>query len=89
MLSIDEVKQSFVSGEEFSGQYAKSVTMSDGSVRNIALRPMMKDGNLVVEFKDTGFLSYMGPNGTTTNGTLMVQLRDMDRVNAETAARVK
>ena len=44
------------------------------------------DGKPVVEFKDTGFVSYMGLNGTTTNGTLMVQIRDVDSHEAQLRA---
>jgi hypothetical protein len=77
-VSIDEIKQNFVFGDEFSGSYKKTVTMSDGSVRKIALRPMLRPDGLWVEFKDTGGLTYMSPNGTTTNGKLMVQLRVKD-----------
>ena len=78
VVSIDEIKQNFVFGDMFSGSYTKSVTMSDGSVREVALRPMMKDGHLVVELKDGRHVSYMGPNGTTTNGKLMINLTEID-----------
>ena len=36
-----------------------------------------------VELKDTGFLSYMGLNGTTTNGKLMVQVRDIAEIHRQ------
>jgi ATP-dependent Clp protease adapter protein ClpS len=39
---------------------------------------MIRDGMHVVELNDTGHISYMGLNGTTTNGKLMVQLRDIE-----------
>ena len=73
---IDEVKQNFVFGDRFTGRYTKTVTLSDGTVREITLTPMVRDGMQVVEFQDTGGLTYMSLDGTTTNGTLMVQLRD-------------
>jgi hypothetical protein len=73
-VSIDEVRQSFVFGELFSDGYTTSVTLSDGSVRQIALRPVQKDGAWVVELKDGDHVSYMGPNGSTTHGTLMIRL---------------
>jgi ATP-dependent Clp protease adapter protein ClpS len=82
MVSIDEVQQNFVFGEEFTGRYTKTLTLSDGSTRTIELTPMIHNGMPVVEFKDTGGVTYMGLNGTTTNGRLMVQLRDVDFVSA-------
>lgn len=74
---IDEVKQNFAFGDEFSGSYQKEVTLSDGSRRTIELTPIIYKGMEVVEFKDTGGLTYMGLNGTTTNGKLMVHVVDV------------
>lgn len=75
-VSIDEVKENFVFADSFTGSYSKSITMSDGSVREITLTPMVHRGMQVVEFRDTGGRTYMGLNGTTTNGKLMVQVTD-------------
>jgi hypothetical protein len=41
---------------------------------------MIHKGMKVVEFKDTGGRTYMGLNGSTTNGKLMVQLLDVERM---------
>lgn len=54
--------------------------MSDGSTRKIKLTPMIHDGIEVVELNDSGHISYMGLYGTTTNGTLMVKLRDVEEM---------
>lgn len=86
LVSIDEVRQNFVFGDQFAGHYTKTVTLSDGSTRNIELTPMVHDGKQVVEFKDCGHRSYMGLNGTTTNGSLMVQLIEMDSARAQLKA---
>ena len=83
MVCIDEVQQNFVFGEQFKGRYTKTLTLSDGSTRTIELTAMMRNGMPVVEFKDTGGVTYMGVNGTTTNGRLMVQVRDFDLPEAE------
>ncbi len=83
LVSLDEVRQNLAFGDEFSGRYSKTVTMSDGSTRNIELEPMLHDGMQVVALKDTGGLTYMALNGTTTNGKLMIQVRDLDSRNAE------
>lgn len=83
LVCIDEIQQNFVFGDEFTGQYSKTVTLSDGTTRTIELTPMIRDGNPVVEFKDTGGCTYMGLNGTTTNGRLMVQIRDLDALASE------
>lgn len=77
MVSVDEVQQNFVFAETFTGTYQRDVVMSDGSVRSIELTPMIHEGKAVVEFKDNGGRTYMGLNGTTTNGRLMVQVRDV------------
>ncbi len=79
-VSIDEVKQNLVFAEGFTGSYSKTVTLSDGTKRQIELTPMTRaDGMQVVEFKDSGFRSYMSLSGTTTNGSLMVQIVDHER----------
>ena len=83
MVSIDEIKQSFVFADEFAGSYSRTVTMSDGSIRKIELTPMIHKGMHVVAFKDTGGLTYMGLNGTTTNGKLMVQVRDVNEMHRQ------
>ena len=81
VVSIDEVRQNFVRFDKFSGHYTKTVTLSDGTTRSIELTPMIHDGMQVVEFKDTGDLTYMGFNGTSTNGKLMVRLNDVDTMH--------
>lgn len=86
-VAIDEVKQTLVEPQFFDTQFHRTVTMSDGSVRDITLRSMQENGEPVVQFDDrTGqgtFTSYMGPNGTTTNGRLMVNIKDADEMTAQ------
>jgi [ribosomal protein S5]-alanine N-acetyltransferase len=77
VVSIDEIKQNIVFGDVFSGSYKKSVTMSDSEVRTIALSPMMKDGQLVVELKDGEHVSYMGTNGSAMHGALVIRLTEI------------
>jgi ATP-dependent Clp protease adapter protein ClpS len=83
IVCIDEIQQNFAFGEQFAGRYTKTVTLSDGSTRTIELTPIIRNGRPVVELKDTGGLTYMGLNGTTTNGNLMVQIRDLDEAEAQ------
>ena len=83
LVSVDEVKQKFVLADEFTGSYSRTFELSDGSVRTIKLTPMVHNGMQVVEFYDTGGITYMDFNGSTTNGKLMVQLRDKDVMYAE------
>lgn len=85
-VSIDEVKQSFAFAEHFSGSYDKAITMSDGTTRRIELTPMIHEGVQVVRLKDSGGVTYMALNGTTTNGALMVQLRDKALTDAALTA---
>ncbi|GAB6197561.1 hypothetical protein [Lysobacter xanthus] len=79
---IDEVKQNHVFADKFSGSYSKTVILSDGSKREITLTPTVHKGMQVVELKDTGGLTYMSLSGTTTNGTLMVQVKDEEASKA-------
>jgi hypothetical protein len=83
IVSVDEIKKNFVFADEFDGHYSKTVTLSDGTTRTIELVPMLHDGMQVVEFKDTGGHTYIGLNGTTTSGKLMVKVRDLDAMRAQ------
>jgi hypothetical protein len=85
-VSLNEIRQNFVFGDLFDDTYTKAVTMSDGSVRQITLKPLMKDGRLVVELMDGDHVSYMGPNGTATHGALMISLSLMDDSDADSEA---
>jgi ATP-dependent Clp protease adapter protein ClpS len=77
-VCLDEITQNFVFGERFSGSYTQTVTLSNGSTRTVKLTPMVHaEFGEVVELNDSGHVSYMGPNGTTTNGNLMVALREI------------
>ena len=84
---IDEVKQNLVFGDQFTGSYTRNITLSDGSKREITLTPMVHNGMQVVELKDTGGLTYMSLNGTTTNGKLMVQVKDSTSLQAALKAQ--
>jgi hypothetical protein len=87
IVSINEVKKNFVFADEFSGTYTKTVTLSDGAQRQIELTPMVHDGMQVIRLKDTGGLTYMSLNGTTTNGVLMVQVQDKEASRASLKAQ--
>lgn len=89
-VAIFEVKQKLTPGKflgtEFSGTYTQTITMSDGKQRQIELTPMMHKGMQVVRLQDSGHTTYMGLNGTTLNGTLLVQLRDKGAMKASLKA---
>jgi ATP-dependent Clp protease adapter protein ClpS len=82
VVSISEIRQEIVFADEFSGGYIKTVPLSDGSTRTVELTPVMRDGSLVMELKDTGHRTYMGMlpvrTGLQTNGNLMVRIFDLD-----------
>jgi len=78
IVSIDEIRNNFVFADKFNGRYDRTLTLSDGSARHITLTPMLHDGKQVVALDDNGKRTYMGWNGTTTNGTLMIQVSDID-----------
>jgi hypothetical protein len=80
-VSIDEIKQNFAHAETFTGSYSRTVTMSDGSTHIITLRPEVVDGKEVLELTDqnsNGKIAHslIGPNATTTNGMLMINVVD-------------
>jgi hypothetical protein len=84
VVSIDEIRQNFVFGDKFEGSYSRTITMSDGSKRTIKLTPMIHDGKQVIKWSGDGEGgTYMGLNGTTTNGRIMVQVRDLAEVQRQ------
>ena len=91
LVSIYEIQQELAWAEEFTGRYAKTVTLSDGTTRTIELTPVMRDGRPAVEFVDTGYRTHMGlapvHTGTHTNGNLMVQIVDLDDIEGASAER--
>src|SRR6478752_1875078 len=87
IVCIDEIQQNFVFGEEFAGRYVKTVTLADGTTRTLELTPVVRNGELMIELNDSGHCSYMGIDSTTTNGRLMVQVRDVDTALQKLALR--
>jgi ATP-dependent Clp protease adapter protein ClpS len=90
VVFIYELRETLAFAEEFTGQYTKSVTLSDGTTRNVELTPMMRNGMPVVELKGTGGSNWIGMmrvlTATQTHGKLMVQvlgLDDRDTARAE------
>jgi ATP-dependent Clp protease adapter protein ClpS len=77
IVCLDEITQNFVFGDRFGESYTSTVTLSNGSTRTIRLTPAVRDGGDCLELNDSGHISYMGLNGTTTNGRLMVQVREL------------
>jgi ATP-dependent Clp protease adapter protein ClpS len=86
IVSIYEIRQELVFAEEFSGQYVKTVTLSDGTTRTVELTPTLRDGRVGMQFDDTGYRTHMGMlpvrNGSHTNGNLMVRILDLDDIPA-------
>jgi ATP-dependent Clp protease adapter protein ClpS len=82
VVSIYEIRHELVFADEFSGQYVKTVTLSDGTTRTVELTPTMRNGSAGFEFNDTGHRTHMGMlsvrNGSHTNGSLMVRILDLD-----------
>ena len=89
VVFIYEIKETLVFAEEFAGQYTKNVTLSDGRTRAVQLTPMIRNGERVIEFKDTGHRSYVRmvrvQTGAHTTGNLMVQIHDLDDLDAAQA----
>lgn len=86
LVSLDEIRSNLFPAKVFSGEFSHKVTLSDGSVRKITLRPVRRDGQELVELYDqsgnTAFHSFMGPNGTTTDGKLMISVKDVAQLQA-------
>jgi hypothetical protein len=87
VVSIDEIRSNLLSPQTFSGQFTHEVTLSDGSVREVTLRPVQRNGQELVELTDksAGGIahSYMGPFGTTVDGNLMINVKDLAQLKAE------
>ncbi len=84
---IDEVTQNLAFAEPCEGSYVKTVTLSDGSSRTVKLTPVVRDGRQLVQLDIDGHVTYMGPDGTTTNGgKLMVAVREWPEEGAAAAA---
>ena len=77
LVNFAEVVQVLELGERFKGSYERSLTLSDGTERHIRLTPMVRDGELWVELRDGEGRTFMGPNGSTYNGDLLINLRDV------------
>jgi hypothetical protein len=81
-VCIYEVKE-LAWGETFDDSYSKKVTMSDGSVREIHLTPIVRDGEELIEYDIDGFKQCMRNTSTNINGDvengkgLMVQVFEM------------
>jgi ATP-dependent Clp protease adapter protein ClpS len=89
IVSVYEIQQEIVDWEEFSGHYARTITLSDGTTRTLELTPVMHEGRAAFELNDTGRRTYMGSirvrTGGHTNGTVMVQIIDRDDLDAARA----
>lgn len=77
-VSIYEIRQNFVLGEQFTGVYKRTVTLSDGTSCVIELTPTIYDGRKLVKAQFPGdYYNYIGLNGSVQRGDLMVQLWDL------------
>lgn len=74
-----------MSSSMLASSYVRTVTLSDGSSRTVRLTPTTHEGRELVELDIDGHVTYMGPNGTTTNrSTLMVAVREWPEEEAAT-----
>jgi hypothetical protein len=90
MVFVDEIRSHLVPAQTFSGEFNHKVTLADGSVREITLRPVKKNGQELVELTDKSahgvHHSYMGPFATAIDGNLMINVKDTAQLKAEMAA---
>lgn len=90
MVFVDEIRSPLVPAQTFSGEFSRKVTLADGSVREITLRPVRKNGQELVELTDKSaqgvHRSYMGPFATAVDGNLMINVKDAAQLKAEMAA---
>lgn len=81
-VTVLEIRRRIVQGDEFTGDYNRTVTLSDGTQRPIRLRPVMRDGLPHVEINTGGATTYFGiiplRSGGTTHGSLLVRIDDLD-----------
>jgi hypothetical protein len=79
---IYEVQQSFAVGEQFTGVYRRTVTLSDGTSCDIELTPTIYDGQKCVKAQfpghnDPRYYNYIGLNGSSQRGKLRVEVSDL------------
>jgi hypothetical protein len=79
---IYEIQQNFAVGEEFTGVYKKTVTLSDGTSCDIELTPTIYEGQKMVKAQfpgnnDPKYYNYIGLNGSAQRGRLMVKVSDL------------
>lgn len=90
MVFVDEIRSHLVPAQTFSGEFNRKVTLTDGSEREITLRPVKKNGQELVELTDKSVHgvhhSYMGPFATAVDGNLMINVKDVAQLKAEMAA---
>jgi hypothetical protein len=77
VVCVDEIRQNLAFGERFTRCYVGLVTLSDGSQRTIKLTPVVKDGREMLELDDSGVISWIGLDGSQTNGKLMVRVNQV------------
>lgn len=86
-VSMDEVSQNLVFGDGFNDHYTRTITLSDGSVHQVTLTAISKNGQPMLELADASggrvVRSAVGPFGTTTIGKLQVSVKDADVLHAE------
>lgn len=74
-----EIRQELVWGEGFTARYVRTVTLSDGTTRQVELTPATRDGATVMQFAGGNALGLARVrSGTQVNGNLMVQVIDLD-----------
>lgn len=85
-VTVYEVRQRVVQGEEFIGQYSRTVMLSDGTQRTIKLQPVVRNEEPLLEINTGGATTFSGiiplRSAAATHGTLMVHVVDLDDLDA-------
>jgi ATP-dependent Clp protease adapter protein ClpS len=80
-----EIREEIVWAEEFTGQYVKTVTLSDGTTQRIELTPEARDGAPVIRLTGGNAIGLARiRSGSQVNGNLMIQIVDVDDVRRST-----
>lgn len=76
-VTINEIVNTHVKYDEFSGTYRKTLVTSDGKTRVIELTPVVHKGAQLIRVRDNSSYTYMPLSGTVTNGKIFIQTNDV------------
>jgi ATP-dependent Clp protease adapter protein ClpS len=88
VVSMYEIREEIAWAEEFTGQYIRTVTLSDGTTQQIELTPAARNGAPVIRLSGGNAIGLTRVrSGSYVNGNLMIQVVDADDLPQSTILR--